>query len=275
MIRLLVCLVFTFATLITAGCGGGGSTTNDAPVVTGAGTWKSIGPYGGEISALAIDPQTTTTLYAGSSGGMFKSLNGGDSWSPINSGLSRADINTIVVDPVTPSTLYIAGQTGGVFKSTNGGTTWTEINSGLKTTDQAISMAIDRTSTATVYVGTRYGGVFKSTDGGANWASAGMPAEFISVLVIDPATPTVIYVATSGGVFKSIDGGGSWNASNSGLPSSVHAVAIDPQNPSILYAGTWYDGIFKSTNGGGSWTKVYTHGYPGDAIIALAVDAAP
>lgn len=69
------------------------------------------------ISALAIDPHTPATLYAGtSSSGVFMSVNGGETWSAINSGLTETNMSALAIDPQTPSTLY-AGTTGGaVFK---------------------------------------------------------------------------------------------------------------------------------------------------------------
>jgi hypothetical protein len=72
------------------------------------------------ISSLVIDPQTPTTLYSGTPGGLFKSTDAGASWSasrPVNT------IAALAIDPLTPSILY-AGVSGGIFKSTDGGVTW-------------------------------------------------------------------------------------------------------------------------------------------------------
>ena len=82
------------------------------------------------IAALAIDPSTPTTLYAGTSGGgVFKSTDGGGSWRAINTGLNTTFVvSALVIDPATPATLYagtgrglVSGDASGVFKSTNGG----------------------------------------------------------------------------------------------------------------------------------------------------------
>lgn len=67
------------------------------------------------VRALAIDPQMTSTLYAGTSGGVFKSTNGGSSWSAINAGLTNPRVWALVIDPATSTTLYAGTWGGGVF----------------------------------------------------------------------------------------------------------------------------------------------------------------
>ena len=107
--------------------------------------------------------------------------------------------------------------------------------------------------------------MFKSTDSGANWtaASAWLPSNpnWMSALVIDPQNPSTLYVGTSGmgsdgscdnpcsgfndGVFKSTDAGATWTPLNSGLTTKhVFSLAIDPQHPNRLYAGTMSGGVF-------------------------------
>jgi len=81
----------------------------------GINVWTSHGPYGGPVQALAIDPTTPSTLYAGTwGGGVFHSTNGGGSWSPVKTGLSDLEVTALAIDPHTPSTLY-AGTDAGVF----------------------------------------------------------------------------------------------------------------------------------------------------------------
>ena len=93
--------------------------------------------------ALAIDPQTPDTVYVGTNYGMYKSTNGGATWSAINNGLTAdSQIRSLAIDPQTPSTIYAGGVTfeflkplGEVYKSTNGGADWIAINSGLRRID--------------------------------------------------------------------------------------------------------------------------------------------
>src|SRR5512144_3250404 len=94
----------------------------------GQGVWTSGGPYGGSISALAIDPANPATVYAGTNGGLYRSTNAGENWAPVNSGVTGW-VGALVIDPANSATLYAA--TGnGVLKSTDRGTTWTAINTG-------------------------------------------------------------------------------------------------------------------------------------------------
>src|SRR5262245_46137017 len=99
--------------------------------------WISHGPYGGSVKIIAIDPQTPSTLYAGSDGGgVFRSSNGGGNWTAVSSGLTYSDpenplsrdVEALAIDPQTPSTLYAGTFGGGVFKSSNGGGNWTATN---------------------------------------------------------------------------------------------------------------------------------------------------
>lgn len=91
-----------------------------APVSAGINVWTSIGPEGGVIYTLAIDPTTPSTLYAGTTGGLFKSTNSGGTWNAANNGLTSKPVSALAIDSSTPSTLY-AGTTGGLFKSINSG----------------------------------------------------------------------------------------------------------------------------------------------------------
>ena len=91
------------------------------PVSAGFNVWTSIGPEGGNVSALAIDPATPATLYAGTSGGVFKSTDGGANWSAVNTGLTATNIQALAIDPATPTTLYAGTWGGGVFSIQQGG----------------------------------------------------------------------------------------------------------------------------------------------------------
>jgi hypothetical protein len=107
-------------------------------VHAGTNVWTSNGPGGGPIQVLAIDPVTPTTLYAGTdTNGVFKSTDGGRSWSAVNAGLpfhppdSFLHHITLAIDPNTPTTFYAWVGNRGVYKSTDGGSSWSAANTGL------------------------------------------------------------------------------------------------------------------------------------------------
>jgi uncharacterized repeat protein (TIGR01451 family) len=239
----------------------------------GTGVWTTGGPYGGPIHALAIDPTTPATLYAGTYGGVFKSTTSAGAWTAANTGLSDLWVNALAIDPTTPATLYAGTYGGGVFKSTDSGATWVAVNTGL-TNLRLWDLAVDPVAPATLFAGTSSGGVFKSTDSGGTWATAntGLTDLWVRALAIDPTAPATIYVATfRSGVFKSTNSGGNWAAANAGLQGrDLIALAIDPLNPATLYAGA-YGGPFKSTNAGGTWVAANT-GVTGLAILTVATD---
>jgi photosystem II stability/assembly factor-like uncharacterized protein len=129
------------------------------------------------------------------------------------------------------------------------------------------AFAVDPRHGSTVFAATE-DSLFKSTDGGRLWRRSGLTAPRIFTLAVDPRSSRTIYAGTGGGVFKSVNGGATWRPSSAGLLAAtqrerehglaegyVSALAIDPQSPEIIYAGT-YGGVFKSTNGGGSWRVV-------------------
>jgi photosystem II stability/assembly factor-like uncharacterized protein len=187
----------------------------------------------------------------------------------ISIGLEGESINALVIDPVTPNTVY-AGGPSGVFKTTDSGKNWGKTS----LTNTAVNaMVIDPVAQTTLYVGTD-GGVLKSTNGGESWINAGLYR--VRALAIDPVTPTTLFVGTEGGVFKSTNSGEDWRDISRGMDRppnggqtgfAVVALVINPIDPTALYAatssytypGSWRyypGGVFKSMNGGESWSKI-------------------
>ena len=240
----------------------------------GAG-WTAVntGLTNTNIQALAIDPDTPKTLYAGTyGGGLFQSSGDGAGWTSANTGLTNTLVQALAIDPKTPEILYVGTNGGGVFKSANGGAGWSPVNTEL-TCAYVQALVIDPQAPTTLYAGTYGAGVFKSSGGGSGWTAVntGLTSTYIRVLAIDPKTATV-YAGTGGaGVFKSTNGGAGWTAVNTGLTNEdVLALAIDPQTPTTLYSSNW-EGVFKSTNGGDSWSAVNA-GLTYIPVYALAID---
>jgi photosystem II stability/assembly factor-like uncharacterized protein len=182
-------------------------------------------------------------------------------------GPDSAGIGSLVIDPLTPATLY-AGTREGLYKSTDAGGTWQLLTTEL-ITRELMNLVIDPRTPATLYAGMWNRGVFKSTDGGATWqaTNTGLTSLYVTLLMVDPLNPAHLYIATDasidittgapvGGLFKSTDGGASWQPAGRGLGDPyVSAMAFDPTPPGTLYAKT-QGGLYKSTDAAASWQPI-------------------
>ncbi|MBI4863001.1 MAG: IPT/TIG domain-containing protein [Candidatus Riflebacteria bacterium] len=231
------------------------------------------------IHSLALDPTSPNTITAATwGGGVFRSSDGGASWTESNNGIpgSSRNLSSIIMDPRTQAILYTGPRYGawGVYKTLNSGATWTPVSNGL-VTNWRRPILIHPTDPNTLYVGTAGRGVFKTTTAGVSWfeVNTGLGNVDVWALCIDPNDPQIVYAGTFGsGVYKTTDGGSNWGGVNSGLEySEVRSLAIDPATPTTLYAGTAGGGVFKTTDGGGLWTAVNTYLTSQD-VWALVID---
>ncbi len=214
-------------------------------------------------------------------------------------------IDDIAVSESNPNVIYLGYAVGGVWRSENNGTTFSPV---FDTYDIGSigDIAIHPTNPNIVYVGTGEpnnrqtasfgGGIFKTTDGGKTFTYAGLKeTQTIARIVIDPKNPETVYVAADGhlfgpneerGIYKTTNGGRTWTKikyidENTGFTD----IAIDWQNPSVLYAASYqrrrttccFNGggpgsaVWKTTNGGQSWTKL-TNGFPSGIYGRIALD---
>ena len=242
--RLTFLLFLCFAPLLNAQQ----NPTKDPSVSDGL-KWRMIGPHRGGRTVGAVGvPQQPNVFYIGvNNGGVWKTMDYGRTWLPIFDEQPTGSIGDVAVAPSNPNVLYVASGEGiqrpdlsvgdGIYKSTDAGKTWT--NTGLKEGQQIGGLAIDPTNENRVFaavLGHPYGanverGVFCTLNGGKTWEK---------VLYIDENTGAV-------------------------------QVAIDPQNPQIIYADMWAgrqgpwengawngttSGLFKSVDGGKNWKKL-------------------
>ncbi len=214
--------------------------------------WRFIGPNSAHILAMAFDPTTPTTLYAGTEDGVYTSDDGGATWRAAGSG--PFEVRAIGIDPVTPTTLYAGTETvQGMFKSEDGGVTWRAINNGLGERPFTYALAIDPANPQVIYAGTE-NGVYKSNNGGAAWRRV-LAIAPIFALAVDPLAPATLYASGGrGGVHKSEDGGMTWRAIDDGLPAGarVLVLALHPTERGVVYAGT-DNGVYASADGGVTW----------------------
>ncbi|MGH9941820.1 MAG: BACON domain-containing protein [Pyrinomonadaceae bacterium] len=252
----------------------------------GGATWRRITgalPSNGPFNELVIDPRNSSVLYL-STDLLYKSTDGGATWTDINDRTGPGIFSSnVAIDPTNPDTLY-ATFGRAAFKSLNGGASWSKLaNLGDGINDIITDIAVDPGNSQIVYakiinsLRAPQTGVYKSTDGGANWSLAGLRFGIAGEMFISRQNSNVIYAAETGnnatsgsGVFKSTDGGANWELKTNGLPSiRTLTLAIDPTNPSILYAGTANLGILKSTDRGASWQ---TTGLAGGFVVSITID---
>ncbi|MBI1765707.1 MAG: SBBP repeat-containing protein [Acidobacteria bacterium] len=265
----------------------------------GGATWRQLAPQLRDLRflfyrALAVDPFNAETVYASGGLGVYKSLDGGEHFALKTIGLVGPNNSfvgayyTLAVARSDAQTLYL-GTSQGVFRSVDGGEFWTPANNGMLVANRplnVVALALDPTDAQTVYAGSSYG-VFKTTDGGASWRQLLTGGN--RVLAIHPQAPLTIYadLLTASNappqLLKSTDGGLTWARSDTGLERlngnqlsspSLRALAIDPNNPNTLYAGTDGFGIFKSSDGGANWS-LSANGLTTQTIRTLAVAQQP
>ena len=251
------------------------------------GEWSRwLGPDGGNIVALAISPTNPQIMYAGTWGaGVFKSTNGGASWSAASNGLTILTINALAVDPNNPNVVYAGPYRDKLYKSVDGGQSWAFAGTGIQ--DQAIvyGIAIDPSDSDNVYIGTRgvsaplgngvtdwNGRLYRSTNGGTSWIESLANVngdeknqdDWAYAIVVDPSNGDKVYAAMHlNGVYQSTNSGVSWQPKNGPLSPpeqritdlSGRAIVISRLDPSTLYYGVWHRTcVYKTDNAAVSWT---------------------
>lgn len=215
--------------------------------------WRNVGPFrGGRVTAVAGVLQDEHIFYMGATGGgVWKTTDAGISWNNVSDGFFKSgSVGAIAVAPSDPNVIY-AGMGEHCIR-------------------------IETFASGD--------GIYKSTDGGKTWSHIGLEnSRNIAAVHVDPTDPDIVYVAVQGspwgphadrGVYKSVDGGKSWNRILAGGPSTgASDLAMDPKNPSILYAAMWQhdqepwhgyqinsggsgSALYKSNDAGRTWTRI-------------------
>ncbi|HLK35185.1 MAG TPA: hypothetical protein VKU41_00445, partial [Polyangiaceae bacterium] len=222
-------------------------TSTDATSFSGRGVSQN------ELS-FAFDPSNASVLYAATQlNGVYKSTDGGMTWSPSNSGITpwsssagamAIDVNRVVIDPASAQTLYAATNGRGVYKSTDGAQSWTMVLGPMQVIPCLLavpgSMAASPAATK-LYACIQGAGLQSSSDGGATWADAskGLPTLNVNGLATDAATGRVY--ATAGADVYVLDGTGTWSALDSvcmpGGGVSLPVVVATGSGRSLVVAG--------------------------------------
>jgi photosystem II stability/assembly factor-like uncharacterized protein len=228
------------------------------------------------VNDIAVDPTDPNTIYLGVSGdaggtstyAMVKSVNGGDSWSPMNlaGGMPAGyDVVSLAVDPDDNEVIFAIGQqgisNGTIAASFDSGDTWENMTSNLPTGKPYNTVAI---ANGIVYMGggQLFGGnvlgLYKSSNYGLSWqnVSSSFPIKVVNTILINPNDPNQVYVGTEGdGIYFSSDAGESWDFDTQGSAEngSVRNLQFKPGNTSIIYGGFLSLGVCKSTDAGNNW----------------------
>jgi len=259
--------------------------------------WREVGPYrGGRSVAATGNPSRPNEFWMGTTGGgVFKSINDGQSWAPVTDKYFGGTIGAIAVSASSPDVVYVGGgeypirgnvsHGDGVWKTADGGKTWSFM--GLGETRQIADIVVSPTNPDLVYVGALghvwapnpERGVFRSRDGGKTWEKILFRNDSTGVvdLVMDPANPSVLYAGlwqtgrtpwllSSGGkgsgMFKTTDGGDHWTeiTRNPGLPEGIWGnigITVSGGNSNRVWANIEADsgGVFRSDDAGATWQR--------------------
>jgi photosystem II stability/assembly factor-like uncharacterized protein len=260
---------------------------------------RPIGPAltSGRVIAFAVDPHDRAKYYvASASGGVWKTVNAGTTWTPVFDNYGSYSIGAIALDPKDPSVVWVGtGERNsqrsvsygdGLYKSEDGGKSFRKV--GLEKSEHIGRIVIDPRDARVVYVaaqGPLWGpggdrGLFKTTDGGKTWKNILNISENTGVtdVVLDPVQPDIVYAAShqrrrhvwtliNGGpesaIHKSTDAGATWTKLRSGLPSGdMGRIGLDvsPVDPNVVYATVEAEGdqsgIFRSKDRGATWERM-------------------
>ena len=254
------------------------------------------GPSTGRIDGIAADPTNPNVIYiAAAGGGVWKTTDGGTTWTPLTDDQPSLVMGAIAVAPSNPNVIYAGtGEADnaldsfyghGILKSTDGGATWTVVGQSDFDRKGITKIVINPTDPNTVEVavsdavinGVSGGnGIWKSTDGGTTWTntttSISTTDDYSDLAISSASTPQTLYMAvgtsfgsSTNGVYKSTDGGNTWAKAGNfpgGATDGVIRVAVSASTPTTLYAAISNPTtnsllkMEKSTDGGATWTQL-------------------
>ena len=261
--------------------------------------FRNVGPAftSGRIADIAIHPDDDNVWYiAVGSGGVWKTVNAGTTWTPIFDDQPSYSIGCITLDPANPHIVWVGsgenvggrhvGYGDGLYMSPDGGKSWK--NMGLKNSEHISKIIIHPDNSKVMWVASQgplwssggERGLYMTEDGGNSWNKVLGDDAWTGVtdILIDPRNPDRLYAATwqrhrtvaaymgggpKSGIHVSEDGGRTWTESKRGIPGGNRGkigLAISPQNPDVIYAAIELNrtkgGVFKSSDRGASWKKM-------------------
>lgn len=223
--------------------------------------WVRMGIPPNSYRAFAIDPSSTSILYAAKGGTIMKSADGGAVWSTIYVE-SKPDrgFTDLAVNPAASNMVYASTNKGELLLSKDFGNTW-ELYSSIGVADSVKSLFFAPGSGVVMYALSAGNGLYKSTTSGQTWVSlkpnmAKFPnAWSISSIATLPGKQDILYIASGYGLLLSTDGGGTWQAIQTLVPfgsQRIQFVGVNPQNTNIIYVVVG-NRLRKSLDGGKTW----------------------
>jgi len=243
------------------------------------------------VYGVSVCTSNPNIVYCGGlDSGVYKSVDGGFSWTQVNTGMTYFKVQAIAVAPSNPNIVYAGtDQNGaansGVYVTTNGGTSWTLMITGITDVKAIQGIAVNPTNPSIAYITVFDGvnpaiaGIYKTTDGGTTWAvsSSGITNLNILSIAINPLNPNVLYAGSSlilpgstgpSKMFRSNNAGANWFEISNGLPTGtttgdpIRAISISTLDTAVVLAGLFMNdtagGAYLTTNGGTLWVKKHT-----------------
>ena len=232
---------------------------NDNWTELGPTSWNATSgwnPGVGRITGISVDASNTDNIIIGANtGGVWKSTNAGQDWTPLNDNFTNLSVYSVTIDPTNSNTYYFGSESGMIFKSTDAGATWSllaDISNSLVN-----KILINPDDSDIMFASSQNAGIYRTTDGGANWQQVttdnnGFDVEF------KPGDPSVVY-ASGSGVYKSTDGGATFTQIG-GFNNGAKMIGVSADDASVVYvleaSGGIFGGFYSSTDSGDSFTEL-------------------
>jgi photosystem II stability/assembly factor-like uncharacterized protein len=231
-------------------------------VPNGEGFDGSKVPVSGRVTGIAVAGDDEEAVYVGTAlGGLWVTRDRGKSWEPLTDSQDSLAVGAVAVNPGRPGEIYVGTGEGNLA-----------VRRFIRYGDRPIS-------------GDRGIGLLRSTDGGASWSVTGRQeffGEAFFEFATTPADPSLLFAATTAGLFQSRDRGQTWHQMEPFKAASneqkiATSIVLDPNNPSIAYAGFWGKGVFRSSNANSaapSWEQL-KGGLPLSNISRISLARSP
>lgn len=226
--------------------------------------WKPLGPFGGSMQIVQLDPHRSGAAIAGAANGLlFRSRDGGDSWSalPFPAEL-RGTLHALLIDPVNPDTYFAAVSSespeySGLFRSRDGGDKWERVF-GLQ--DQKVWSLVASPANPKILAAGTEDGLYLTVDSGENWSrvtpDGNREMRPVVSIAFHPRNSAILYIGTPHLAWKTVDAGAQWQPVRAGVSddSDIFSIMVDRTSPERVFIAAC-SGIYRSLNGGATWTK--------------------